>query len=262
MANNASNTALITGASSGIGAEFARYHAAQGGDLIIVARRKAALDDLKAELEAAHSVNVTVLAMDVGTPAQAKELYARVREMGLRVDILINNAGFGGHGRFLDRDLDRDQAMIDLNVSALVTLSHLVGNAMRDQGGGKMLQVSSTAGMMPGPFQAVYFATKAFVTSFSQAIDEEMRPLGITSTALCPGLVHTEFVATADLGGTGLSKQKGSSAASVAKCGYDAMMRGDLVVINERQLSFMLNWVMPWLPRRRALKMMAGMQAK
>ncbi|MEM6914609.1 MAG: SDR family NAD(P)-dependent oxidoreductase, partial [Pseudomonadota bacterium] len=180
------NTALITGASSGIGAEFARYHAQKGGDLVIVARRQEPLDALKAELESAHGVSVTVIAMDVGTSEQASALYDAIKAQGIAIDVLINNAGFGGHGAFLDRDLAQDQAMIDLNVSALVTLSHLVGNDMKARGGGKMLQVSSTASFMAGPYQAVYFATKAFVTSFSQAIDQEMRKDGITSTALCP----------------------------------------------------------------------------
>ncbi len=248
-----SNTALVTGASSGIGAEFARYHAQKGGDLIVVARRKEPLEALKAELEAAHSVSVTVIAMDFGTAEQAQKLYDAVKELGLRVDVLINNAGFGGHGNFLDRDLATDQAMIDLNVNALVTLSHLFGNDMKANGGGKMLQVSSTASFMPGPQQAVYFATKAFMTSFSQAIDEEMRPLGITSTALCPGLVATEFVETASLEGTGLANQKPATPASVAKCGYDAMLKGDLIAVN---------WVTPLLPRRRVVKTVAGMQAK
>ncbi len=256
------NTALITGASAGIGTEFARYHASKGGDLVIVARRQEPLEALKAELEAAHGVSVTVIAMDVGTPEQATALYEAVKERGIETDVLINNAGFGGHGAFLDRDLAKNQAMIDLNIGALVTLSHHVGQEMKARGTGKMLQVSSTAGFQPGPFQAVYFATKAFVTSFSQAIDEEMRPHGITSTALCPGLVHTEFVAVADLGGTGLAKQKGATAASVAKVGYDAMLRGDLIAINERRLKFMMNWIIPLLPRRMVLKTIGGMQTK
>ena len=257
-----SHTALITGASSGIGAEFARYHAKQGGDLVIVARRSAPLDALKTELEAAHGITVTVLAQDVGTPDHAKELYEAVKAKGIAVDILINNAGFGGHGAFLGRDLAKDQAMIDLNISALVTLSHLFGNDMKAANGGKMLQVSSTASFLPGPNQAVYYATKAFVTSFSQAIDQEMRKDGITSTALCPGLVSTEFVASADLEGTGLADQKGASAASVAKCGYDAMIKGKLIAVNERKLSFMMNWIIPFLPRRQVLKMVEGMQTK
>lgn len=257
-----SNTALITGASSGIGTEFARYHATKGGDLVIVARRKAPLEALKAELEAAHNVSVTVIAMDVGSAPQAQALYDALKAQGLEIDVLINNAGFGGQGAFLARDLAKDQEMIDLNVSALVTLSHLFGADMKTRGGGKMLQVSSTASFIPGPYQAVYFATKAFVTSFSQAIDQEMRGDGITSTALCPGLVNTEFVASANLEGTGLANQKGASAASVAKCGYDAMMAGKLIAINDRGLSFMLNWLTPLLPRRMVLKMTAGMQQK
>ncbi|MEL6236356.1 MAG: SDR family NAD(P)-dependent oxidoreductase [Pseudomonadota bacterium] len=255
-------TALITGASSGIGPEFARYHTRKGGDAIIVARRGDPLNALKAELEAAHGVTVTAIAQDVGTPDLAKALYQEVTAQGLQVDYLINNAGFGGHGAFLDRDLAVDQAMIDLNVSSLVTLSHLFGKDMKARKSGKMLHVSSTASFAPGPYQAVYFATKAFVSSFSQALDEEMRSHGITSTALCPGLVNTEFVATADLQGTGLANQKGATPASVAKCGYDAMMKGDLIAINEGRLSFMMNWVVPLLPRRRVLKMIGDMQRK
>ena len=256
------NTALITGASAGIGAEFARYHARKGGDLVIVARRQEPLDALKAELESLHDITVTVIAMDVGTPAQATALYEAVKAKGIEIDVLINNAGFGGHGAFLDRDLAKDQAMIDLNVGALVTLSHHVGQEMKARGKGKMLQVASTAGFQPGPYQATYFATKAFVSSFSQAIDEEMRPHGVTSTALCPGLVNTEFVAVADLEGTGLAKQKGATPASVAKVGYDAMMRGDLISINEGRLNVMMNWIIPLLPRRTVLKTVGGMQTK
>ncbi|MEL6313519.1 MAG: SDR family oxidoreductase [Pseudomonadota bacterium] len=256
------NTALITGASAGIGAEFARYHARKGGDLVIVARRQEPLDALKAELEAIHDITVTVIAMDAGTPEQATALFEEVKAKGIEIDVLINNAGFGGHGAFLDRDLAKDQAMIDLNVGALVTLSHHVGQEMKARGKGKMLQVSSTAAFQPGPYQATYFATKAFVSSFSQAIDEEMRPHGVTSTALCPGLVNTEFVAVADLEGTGLAKQKGATPASVAKVGYDAMMRGDLISINEGRLNFMMNWIIPLLPRRTVLKTVGGMQTK
>ncbi|WP_282077036.1 SDR family NAD(P)-dependent oxidoreductase [Epibacterium ulvae] len=255
-------TALITGASSGIGAEFARYHASKGGNLILVARREPPMQELKAELEKAHGVAVTVIAMDVGTSEQAKLLFETVKTKGLDVGILINNAGFGGHGPFLNADLEKTLAMIDLNVSALVALSYLFGNEMKTRGGGKMLQVSSTASFMPGPNQAVYFATKAFVTSFSQSIDQEMRKEGITSTALCPGLVHTEFVAAAGLESTGLAAQKGATPASVAKCGYDAMQKGKLIAINEGRLAFLLNWITPLLPRRQVLNMIESMQTK
>ena len=257
-----SNTALITGASSGIGAEFARYHAAKGGDVILTARRADPLNTLKSELEGAHAIKAHVFATDLGAEGGAQALYDQVKAAGLRVDILINNAGFGGHGRHIDRDLADEQRMIDLNIKALVTLTHRFGADMAAQGGGKILNVGSTAGFMPGPLQAVYFATKAFVDSFSQAVDHELRDAGVTVSVLAPGYVETEFAAAANLEGTDLIKGGGKSPASAAKHGYDAMMAGKLVSVNETALSFLTNWVIPLLPRRQVLKMVAKMQAK
>ena len=256
------NTALVTGASSGIGAELARYHASLGGDLIIVARRKDPLETLKSELEKQYSITVTVIAHDLSSAENAKALYDKVTAAGHSVDILINNAGFGGHGRMIDRNLNDDIAMIDLNISALVSLSHLFGHDMAKRGYGRMLQVGSTAGFMPGPNQAVYFATKAFVNSFSQAINQEFVGTGVTSSVLCPGYVETEFAKVADLDGTGLVKGGGKSAQSCAKIGYDGMMRGKLVIFNETALAFMLNWITPFLPRRMVAKMVQSMQQK
>ncbi len=257
-----SQTALITGASSGIGREFARYHAAKGGDLIITARRGDALDTLKAELEAAHHVTVHTIALDLGAPKGAAQLYAAARATGASIDILINNAGFGGQGAFLERDLATDLAMIDLNVKALVTLCHLVGNDMVAQGGGKILNVSSTAAYMPGPLQATYYATKAYVSSFSQALDEELRAKGVTVTALEPGIVATEFQAVADLEDTAIVDMNRATPASVAAYGYEAMQRGELRAINERGLRFLANWVFPLLPRRGLLKRIHQSQMK
>ena len=256
------NTALITGASSGIGQEFARYHAQRGGDVIIAARREGALLALKAELETQYGIKATVIAQDVGNPDGARALHTAVEKAGLKIDILINNAGFGGHGNFIERALVDDLAMIDLNISSLVTLCHLVGNDMAAQGGGKILNVGSTAGMMPGPLQATYFASKAFVGSFSQAIDHELRPHGVTCTVLAPGYVETEFAKTANLGGTGLVKQRGKTAAETAKIGYDAMMRGKLHIVNETMLSFVTNWIIPMMPRRMILSFVTKMQEK
>lgn len=253
------NTALITGASSGIGREFARYHAEKGGDLIITARRGDELDALKSEIETAHGVSVTTVPLDLGSPDGARQLYDAVKDH--RIDILINNAGFGGHGAFIDRDLDTDLAMIDLNVKSLVTLTHLVANDMARNGGGKILNVSSTASYTPGPLQATYFATKAYVSSFSQALAEELKDKGITVTALEPGYVETEFAARADLDGTDLTKS-GATPRSVAKFGYDAMRRGELRAINDGKLRFMLNWLIPMMPRRSVLKMVRKMQEK
>jgi short-subunit dehydrogenase len=262
LGGNMKNTALITGASSGIGREFAKYHAQQGGDVIIVARRMDALKTLKGELETQYGITATVIGQDIGTPAGARALYDIVKKSGIQVDVLINNAGFGGHGNFIERNLADDLAMIDLNINSLVSLCHLIGNDMAAQGGGKILNVGSTAGMMPGPLQATYFATKAFVGSFSQAIDHELRPHGVTCTVLAPGYVETEFAKTADLGGTGLVKQRGKTAAQTAKIGYDAMMRGKLHVVNEPMLSFVTNWIIPLMPRRMALNFVSKLQAK
>jgi len=255
-----SKTALVTGASSGIGREMARYHAEKGGNLFITARRAPALDALKAELETEHGVAVTAIPLDLGAEGGAQKLYEALD--GAKIDILINNAGFGGHGAFTDRDLDKDLAMIDLNVKALVSLTHLVAKDMVAQGGGKILNVSSTASYMPGPLQATYFATKAYVSSFSQALDAELRDQGVTVTALEPGYVETEFADAADLQGTQLVAQKGATPRSVAKFGYDAMRRGELRAINDGRLRFMLNWIMPLLPRRMALNMIKKMQVK
>lgn len=256
------NTALITGASSGIGAELARYHAAKGGDLILTARREEALQALKAEVEGAHGVQAHVIAIDLGAAGGAEALIAAVAALGLEVDILINNAGFGGHGALIDRAVADEMAMIDLNVKALVTLTHAFGGLMAQRGGGRILNVGSTAGFAPGPNQAVYFATKAFVNSFSQAIDQELRGRGVTSTVLAPGYVETEFAKAANLEGTGLVKGGGATAASVAQHGYDAMMAGKLVTVNERMLSVMMQWLVPLLPRRMVLKMIERMQTK
>lgn len=257
-----SNTALITGASSGIGKELARYHASLGGDLILTARREAELNTLKAELETAHGITAHVFALDLGAAGGADALIKAVGDAGLRVDVLINNAGFGGHGVHIERDMANEQAMIDLNISSLVTLTHAFGGQMAAQGGGKILNVGSTAGFIPGPNQAVYFATKAFVNSFSQAIDQELNAQGVTCTVLAPGYVETEFAQAANLEGTQMVSAGGATAASVAKHGYDAMLAGKLVTINDAKLNFLLNWITPFMPRRIMLKMIQKTQAK
>lgn len=254
-------TALVTGASSGIGKELARYHASKGGDLILTARREAALDELKTELEGSHGIKVHVFACDLSAKGGAEALHAAVTDAGLKVDMLINNAGFGGHGLHVERDIADEMAMIDLNIKALVILTQAFARDMVAQGGGKILNVGSTAGFMPGPLQAVYFATKAFVNSFSQAVDQELREMGVTCTVLAPGAVATEFSAVADLADTPLF-DRAASAESVARHGYDAMQRGTLVTINETLLSVLLNWVVPLLPRRWVLKMVHKVQSK
>ena len=257
-----SNTALITGASSGIGKELARYHASKGGDVILTARREAELMELKAELEGDHKITAHVFALDLGAEGGAEALIKSVTDAGLRVDILINNAGFGGHGLHIERDVSSELAMIDLNIKALVALTHAFGRRMAAQGGGRILNVGSTAGFAPGPNQAVYFATKAFVNSFSQAVDHELRTKGVSCTVLAPGYVETEFAKTANLDGTSMVKSGGATAASVARHGYDALMAGKLVTVNQRSLSFMMKWLIPLMPRRMVLKLVGDTQSK
>lgn len=255
-------TALVTGASSGIGAEFARLHARKGGDLVLTARSADKLRDLARELETEYGVTVQVFTADLGTAEGPQSLIDQITQAGIRIDILINNAGFGGQGRHIDRQLDDELGMIDLNVKALVALSHHFGREMAKRATGRILNVGSTAGFMPGPLQAVYFATKAFVLSFSQALDHELRPQGVTVTVLAPGYVATAFADRADLHGTNLVKGGGRTPASVAKHGYEAMTRGALVTVNEGQLGFLVNWIIPLLPRRVVLGMIERMQSK
>ncbi len=248
-----SNTALITGASSGIGTEFARIHAARGGDMVLVARSQSKLESLKAELESAHGIKVSVIAEDLSIAGSAEKLFAATEAAGIQIDVLINNAGFGGHGKFHERDLARDEAMMQLNMATLTSLTHLYLQGMVKRDSGQILNVASTAGFMPGPLQAVYYATKAYVLSFSQAIAEELSDTRVTVTALCPGAVKTGFVAEGNLEGVEIF-DKAASAESVAKFGYEAMEQGKLVVINEPALNFMLNWITPLLPRKVLLK--------
>tara|TARA_B110000211_G_scaffold142669_1_gene162791 strand:- start:19884 stop:20666 length:783 start_codon:yes stop_codon:yes gene_type:complete len=250
---NSKNCALITGASSGIGLELTKIHAQQGGDLVLVARSEDKLQQLKQQLEEKYSISVVVIVEDLSQAGAARRVFTQTQRVGLVVDVLINNAGFGGHGLFHTRGLDDEEAMMQANMGALTSLTHLYLQGMVERNRGRILNVSSTASFMPGPLQAVYYATKAYVTSFSQAIAEEVATYNITVTALCPGPVKTGFVAAADLAGVAVFDQA-KSAESVAECGYKAMMRGDLVVFNETKLKLLFNWVVPFLPRKLVLK--------
>ncbi|MGJ8670439.1 MAG: SDR family NAD(P)-dependent oxidoreductase [Oceanococcus sp.] len=248
-----SNTALITGASSGIGTELARTHAATGGDLVLVARSADKLQDLKIELEQAHGVSIVVITEDLSGAGSAQSVFAATEKAGLQIDVLMNNAGFGGHGKFHERDLRREEQMMQLNMATLTSLTHLYLQGMVERNRGMVLNVASTAGFMPGPLQAVYYASKAYVVSFSQAIAEELSDTDISVTALCPGPVATGFVASGDLQGVEIF-DKAASARDVAEFGYKAMKSKKLIAINELGLSVMLKWVTPLLPRKMLLK--------
>ena len=253
------NTALITGASSGIGKELARIHAQNNGDLILVARRLNLLESLKEELEKKYSIQVLIVEFDLTDKNAGSNLVELIKQKNITVNYLFNNAGFGGYGDFVERELTQDLEMIQLNVTALVELSHGIANQMIENGGGKILNTASTAGFLPGPLQATYFATKAFVVSFSQALNQELRTKKVSVTALCPGPVQTEFISVA-----GMSKskmfQRAKSAEYTANKGYNAMMNDKLICISEPSLHFLINYMLWMVPRRMVLKMVDRMQ--
>lgn len=195
--------------------ELAKIHAQKGGNLVLVARSEDKLAQLAQELESQYGIKAWVIAQDLAQPNAAQTIFERTEAQGITVDILINNAGFGGHGRFFERELEKEQQMIQVNITALTELTHFYLKGMVERRRGKILNVSSTASLLPGPLQAVYYATKAYVTSFSQAIAEEVAEFGVTVTALCPGAVATGFVNAGDLQGVDAWKNA-KSAQSVA----------------------------------------------
>lgn len=188
------NRALVTGASSGIGTVLARQLAADGTDLVVVARSEDALRELADELTSAHDVAVDVLVADLTDPEGLAAVEERLRDVAVPVDLLVNNAGFGTTGPFADQDPETEDQEIQLNVAAVVRLTHAALPGMRARGRGGILNVSSIASFQPIPNMAVYSATKAFVTSFTEAIHEELSGSGVHVTALCPGFTRTNFV--------------------------------------------------------------------
>ncbi len=224
--------ALITGATAGIGWELAQLAARDGTPLILVARDATRLQQRKAELEDRWSVPVHVIPHDLSREGAAQALFDVVQENHWPVDTLVNNAGFGTIGEFLESELARDQAMVRVNVLAVVELCKLFGWAFREQGGGRILNVASTAAYIPGPRMAVYYATKAFVLSFSEALYYEFKPYGITVTALVPGPTRTEFQARAGMKNVKLTKfLVMMNAAEVARAGWQGLKKGKRVVI-------------------------------
>lgn len=224
-------TVLITGASSGIGVELARLFAANGDHVVLAARREDRLKALAEELAAKHGVRTEAIAADLAKPDGAKKLAIEAGRRGLVVDVLVNNAGFGLRGRFATLPLDRQLEMIQVNVAAPTALAGLYLPGMLARGRGGVLNVASLAAFQAGPDMAVYYATKAFLLSFSEALFEESRRKGVTVTALCPGPVPTEFGDVADLGGTRLFKTGVVSAVDVAKAGFDGFQAGKAIVI-------------------------------
>lgn len=216
---------LITGASAGLGAEFARQCAARGQEVVLVARRKDRLNRLAAEIGNAH-----VIAVDLTRTEAPAALFDELRSRGLWAQTVINNAGFGLRGRFDALPLDRQLEMVDLNIRALTSLSFLAIEEMATRGAGAILNVASTAAFQPGPRMAVYFATKAFVLSFTEALHEEWKGRGIKVSALCPGPTRTEFGEVAGVN-IGQFDRLAMNAAPVVKAGLDGLERNQAVVI-------------------------------
>jgi len=255
-------TALITGASSGIGKSIAQLMASKGINLVVTARRLEALEELKKELEVAHKVNVNCISLDLAKPDSAQSLFDEVQQLGIDIDYLVNNAGFGGRGLFYERKWNDEAAMMQLNMVSLTQLTHLFLPQMVKRGSGKILNVASSAGLIPGgPLQSVYFATKAYVLSFSQGLAGELEGKGVTVTALCPGATETEFEKTANLEKTKLFAGKTFSSEMVANDGYNAMMKGDLKCVTALTASQKLTMkTIPFVPTKMILKQIKDLQ--
>ena len=222
-------TVLITGASSGIGREFSRLFAEKGYRLVITARREKNLTELK---EMYPENNIEVIPCDLGSETGAEYLYNEIKKRNIKVDILINNAGFGLFGEFYETDIEKEKKMIDLNVKALVELSKYFLQEMLERNSGKILNVASIAAFQPGPYMSVYYASKAFVLSFSEALRNEVRNTGVCISVLCPGPVETEFEKSSELSRSKLfSKLKPVTAEKVAYAGFRGLMKNRAVII-------------------------------
>lgn len=225
-------TALITGASSGLGRDFAWLCARDCGRVVLVARDEARLAALAREIMDETGVDCVVISADLAEPGAPAELYKNVGARGITIDILINNAGFGTFGAFANADLHSQSQMVDVNIRALTELTHLFLPGMIARRFGRILNVASTAAFQPGPLMAVYYATKAYVLSFSEALSNELAGTGVTVTTLCPGPTATEFQKRANINDTKLRKSGWLMESSVvAAAGYRAMQRGRRLVI-------------------------------
>lgn len=225
------DTALVTGASAGIGKALAERFAAEDQDVVLVARREAKLQTLAEDLRTAHDVQATAISMDLATRDSPFDLHDTIHEHELQIDVLVNNVGIGTQGRFVEIDPDREGDQMQLNIVTPTQLAKLFGREMADRGRGRILNVASTAAFQPGPYMAVYYASKAYMLSLSEAIAEELRTDGVTVTALCPGPVDTEFQERAGNTDTPIGSGSMQSLEKVAAAGYAGTMRGKPVVI-------------------------------
>jgi short-subunit dehydrogenase len=224
--------ALITGASAGLGLEYARLFAHDKHDLVLVARRKDKLAEIAAQLSKEHGIKAQVIAADLMEPNAADTIVAEVQRLGLEIEFLVNNAGFGTTGAFIESDARKELGQIHVNITALVALTHALLPGMVKRGHGRVLNIGSTAGFQAGPYMATYYATKAFVNSFTEALWFELKGTGVTATVSCPGATATEFAQVAGNQETRLFKMGAMTSTEVARAGYRAMHAGKPMVVH------------------------------
>lgn len=234
-AESGTRVALITGASTGIGYELAKLFAADGSNIVLVARTEETLQAVKAELEDDYGVEATVITMDLSVSGSAADLYEAVDEAGFKVETLVNNAGFAIYGQFIETDLDEELEMIQLNLTTLTHLTKLFAKDMAERGHGRVLNISSMAGIFPCPTGAVYSATKHYVLAFSEAIADELAYKEVTVTALCPGPTATPLMERGNLDASQMVRDPMMDAATVAQAGYKGLQQGKRVVIAGRK---------------------------
>lgn len=240
-------TALITGASSGIGLELAKLFVRDGLDLLLVARDQIKLQKAATLLRKENNINVTVVPMDLSQPRASQELYRITKEKNIVVEILVNSAGYGINGPFLESDKGEQLGMVHVNITALTELTRLFGADMVKRKSGKILNVASVAAYFPGPLMAVYYASKSYVLSFSESLAEELKHTGVTVTCLCPGPTKTGFQSRSRLGKAKLFNSNIMDASVVAKMGYEGLMMGKRVVVTGliNQLQIFLSRFVP-----------------
>lgn len=245
-------TVLITGASSGIGLELAKLFAADRANLVLVARSEGNLHALAAELEQKHGIETLVVPADLADPSLPPWIVDRVRDHGWQIDVLVNNAGFGEHGYFEQVAIERQMNMVQVNVASLVLLTRLLLPGMVERKRGGVLNVGSTASFVPGPTMSIYYASKAFVRSFTEALHEELRGAPLKISCLCPGPTDTGFVKEAKLQGTTIAATA-VPVAGVALAGYRGFRNNRAVVVpglSNKLMAFSVRFVPGWLVRR------------
>lgn len=254
-------TALVTGASRGIGYELSRLFAQNGHNLVMVARDGQRLEDIAVRLRDEFGIAAESIPADLSRPDCSREILAKLRDKSIHVDILVNNAGFNEYGPFYETDLQKELQMVQVNMVSLTCLTKLLLPGMLKQNHGRILNVGSTGSFAPGPLNAVYCATKAYVLSFSCDLAEKLRGTGVTVTTLCPGPTNTDFARRAEMEDAKLFQGSLMDAGRVSKIGYDALMKGKTSVV-AGTANKLLVFSLRFLPREMAAKMAKGMMSR